>query len=305
MIEEDLFEQEIQKKKRRVLVLLVCLFVLAGGGFIARKTSLAESEGAATPVQVADAGAQSAPVETPASGGLEVSEKSDSQPPDVEVGLSEHEGQDTIAEAGSAIGAAEQTPTDSTTEEEKAEDSDSAVTEDDESTADDGGSETGSSDDQGVDKPVVVDDEDDGEFQAGGEIGTATDSGDEVTSEEVGTVIAEESTTDLDDDVDAVDSDDDQAHDGASEAIDTEAGQPDSVVVGGVTDGLGSDENQTVAQTSDQEQAADFQPAPAQLPVTGSVIINWGVAPIVAITLVILLVGTGVSSLYSSKHRRY
>ncbi len=43
-MDEDLFGQHIKKKKQRVLVLLICFFALAGGGFIAQKEALVESE---------------------------------------------------------------------------------------------------------------------------------------------------------------------------------------------------------------------------------------------------------------------
>ena len=67
MIDED-FEQEIQKKKRRVLIFLVCLFVLAGGGFVAQRDALVEETiegGTVTAVPVANVTAQSTPTETP------------------------------------------------------------------------------------------------------------------------------------------------------------------------------------------------------------------------------------------------
>jgi len=343
MIEEDLFEQEIQKKKRRVLVMLVCLFVLAGGGFVARRASLAEEGiegGTATPVPVAVVTLPPAPVETPAGDELDISEESDFQTPIVEDGLSKQVGEDAINEAdgvGGAIDVDAVTPETGPTEE----DNNGTVTNDDEQVAGDVESGTGSIDDGDADDPVV-DDEDNENAQAGGEIGADADSGDEIALDDAGTVISEESATDPESisgsetDVDDMESDDGKIGDGTGEDAhmsDTDGGSEDGSQTGddisptdelndenqlenesnsedaSVTDeldtGLLADEATAVEQDADSEQMTDFQPPPGQLPVTGAKIIHWGVAPTVAISLVILLVGAGAFSLFSSRHRRY
>jgi hypothetical protein len=144
-------------------------------------------------------------------------------------------------------------------------------------------------DDGGAGKPDAENEEND-DTQAGGEVDADSGSGD---SDETGTVMDEEATTDLGTSDAETDVDDSESGSGLT-PTDEAAGELDG-------------ENQTVEQEdSDQAQDTDFEPPPGELPVTG-IILNWNIAPIVAISVVILLalVGTGVSALFSPKRRRY
>jgi hypothetical protein len=161
------------------------------------------------------------------------------------------------------------------------------------------------------------DGEDDGEPQAGGQIGADRDSGDEVISDDAGTGVGEDPTTEPegtpDSDAGVDDSGGESEDSGQTDTGVSPAGEiadEDQLEAEGEdtpTAGESDTEDQTVEQDSDQPQGTDFEPPPGQLPVTGIIIINWAVAPIVVISLVILLVlvSAGTSSLFSVKRRRY
>ena len=305
MIEEDLFEQEIQKKKRRVLILLVCLFVLAGGGFIAQRDSLVEETGEGGTAPVTAIASLPTPAETPEAGESKLPAEDNLQTPTVEGEFSGQAGEETVAVADGVGGPIVEPPSERVTEEE-VESSGASVT----PVA--GDAENGT--EVGGDKSAV-DDKDSGESQAGGEIGTDRDSGDEITADDAGTEVDEETTADA---VGTVDSDAgaDGIESGREDSDSSDAGvspadeladedQLESDVEGTATTGEANTEGQTVKQDSEQEQETDFQPPPGQLPVTGSTILNWSVAPVVAISVVILLVSAGVSSLFLPKRQRY
>jgi len=282
MIEEDLFEQEIQKKKRRVLILLICLFVLAGGGFIAQRDALVEEiieEGTATPVPVAHVASQPTPTETP-----------------------------TPQETGPEVSEVSRTPTSTPTVEEATptqtiEDTATAIV------ADGVGGPTGTNQEMPVNNTTDETGTEDGEPQTGGQIGADRDAGDEVTSDDTGAGVSEEPTT-VSEDTPASDVGVDDIGGESENSGQTGAGvspadedQLEDMEETSTTDEADI-EGKTVEQDSAQGQESDFQPPPVQLPVTGSTILNWNVAPVVAVSLLVFLVGAGAISLFS-KHRRY
>jgi len=282
MIEEDLFEQEIQKKKRRVLVLLVCLFVLAGGGFVARRASLAEEPGAGGTTPVTALASLSTPAETPEAGESTVPAEDNIQTPTVEKALSEQAGEETIVETDG--GPVAETPAERVTTAETESPADTA-------TPVAGNVESASGTGGGADKSIV-DGEDGGESQTGDEIAL-----------DAGTGGDKETTTGADG-AERESEDSDQADAGVAPADELADGDQLEANVTIHTTDEADTEGKTVEQDSAQGQESDFQPPPVQLPVTGSIILNWNVAPVVAVSLLVLLVGAGAISLFS-KHRRY